>query len=612
MAPESIRDKTSTHASDVWSFGILCWEVFSYGATPYPGKLAIETVAFVAAGGRMARPRGCPRAVYSVVQDTWEADPDNRPTFDETVSLLKEALANLDDGGDDDDDVDGEQQGAAVSPATARSRSDTVASGKGKKRYKDLDEIRREEVLYLGDNRNTLAKAPTRPSMDGGVNVTTDGKDGKDSSKEGGSDGGGSTGGSGGSGPSKRSLRLKGAELWASTDTDAGDSPELGSGSGRAVNNELYVGRDALPSNSSDSHYLPLGRTERLPPVMERGEDGTFRLQGSGGSGGSSNGVAETVFDGGESGSRGSTHAGERPYEQPVSQQQRTAHGGTGASEAAAPEHSYVDTLTAEEVAATFGQGKGARDSGDAKPQSREEREYLDPVVASDAHSNTAGVRNGNGRDSGSGGGSGVHDVPQPPERRSKGQSAQGQRRKDGAGHKEERPYLEPTVASDVSKQVHGKHNGRDEKALPSVPPRGAKGAKAREREYLEPSAGMSQLLSGEREKGTGRGDTNPYLDLMAPDVVEMSSQVFSKTDMDRARRASRDARVHGKDMPASPSIDEIDPPSRYPSDEADVQMGQSRDSSQTLLEKQQQRQRQRQRQQQRRRNERSSSMAQV
>jgi serine/threonine protein kinase len=64
MAPESILERVYTSASDVWSFGVLCWEVYSFGETPYPRKAAEEVLIAIAKGYRMERPALCPENMY--------------------------------------------------------------------------------------------------------------------------------------------------------------------------------------------------------------------------------------------------------------------------------------------------------------------------------------------------------------------------------------------------------------------------------------------------------------------------------------------------------------------------------------------------------------------
>ncbi len=64
MAPESISEKKYSSKSDVWSFGVLCWEVFSLGERPYKDMSAHATVAAIKRGFRLARPTLCPEATF--------------------------------------------------------------------------------------------------------------------------------------------------------------------------------------------------------------------------------------------------------------------------------------------------------------------------------------------------------------------------------------------------------------------------------------------------------------------------------------------------------------------------------------------------------------------
>lgn len=64
MAPESIIDRKYSIKSDVWSFGVLCWEVFTHGGKPYPELTADGAVNAVLRGQRMECPLECPHNLY--------------------------------------------------------------------------------------------------------------------------------------------------------------------------------------------------------------------------------------------------------------------------------------------------------------------------------------------------------------------------------------------------------------------------------------------------------------------------------------------------------------------------------------------------------------------
>ncbi|XP_003782093.1 macrophage colony-stimulating factor 1 receptor [Otolemur garnettii] len=91
MAPESIFDCVYTVQSDVWSYGILLWEIFSLGLNPYPGILVnSKFYKLVKDGYQMAQPAFAPKNIYSIMQACWALEPTQRPTFQQICSLLQE------------------------------------------------------------------------------------------------------------------------------------------------------------------------------------------------------------------------------------------------------------------------------------------------------------------------------------------------------------------------------------------------------------------------------------------------------------------------------------------------------------------------------------------
>ncbi|KAF1373009.1 hypothetical protein PFLUV_G00255900 [Perca fluviatilis] len=93
MSPESIFDKVFTTQSDVWSYGILLWEIFSLGASPYPGLHIDEEFCHRLKGGtRMRAPEYSTPEIYSTMLACWEASPSDRPTFTNLVETLGDLL----------------------------------------------------------------------------------------------------------------------------------------------------------------------------------------------------------------------------------------------------------------------------------------------------------------------------------------------------------------------------------------------------------------------------------------------------------------------------------------------------------------------------------------
>ena len=116
-APEAIAFRTFSSASDVWSFGVVMWEVLAYGERPYwnmtnrdvsagawrggggpgPGgqgaapaqrRVPPQVISSVEEGYRLPAPMGCPHALHQLMLDCWHKDRAQRPRFSEIVSVL--------------------------------------------------------------------------------------------------------------------------------------------------------------------------------------------------------------------------------------------------------------------------------------------------------------------------------------------------------------------------------------------------------------------------------------------------------------------------------------------------------------------------------------------
>ncbi|MPC22955.1 Tyrosine-protein kinase CSK [Portunus trituberculatus] len=79
-----------SNKSDMWSFGILLWEIYSFGRVPYPRIPLADVMKHVEKGYRMEAPDCCPAEVYQLMKEAWDLDPEKRPSFDEVSKRLSQ------------------------------------------------------------------------------------------------------------------------------------------------------------------------------------------------------------------------------------------------------------------------------------------------------------------------------------------------------------------------------------------------------------------------------------------------------------------------------------------------------------------------------------------
>ncbi|XP_035423800.1 ephrin type-A receptor 2 isoform X1 [Cygnus atratus] len=91
-APEAISYRKFTSASDVWSYGIVMWEVMSYGERPYWELSNHEVMKAINEGFRLPAPLDCPSAVYQLMMQCWQQERSRRPKFADVVSILDKLI----------------------------------------------------------------------------------------------------------------------------------------------------------------------------------------------------------------------------------------------------------------------------------------------------------------------------------------------------------------------------------------------------------------------------------------------------------------------------------------------------------------------------------------
>jgi len=94
MAPESLSEGIFTSQSDVWSYGVVIWEMMTLGAQPYPEKSNNEVMAHVLDGNLLNLPVVCPDVLAGIVRLCWNWTASQRPRF---LNIVKTLDAFLDD-----------------------------------------------------------------------------------------------------------------------------------------------------------------------------------------------------------------------------------------------------------------------------------------------------------------------------------------------------------------------------------------------------------------------------------------------------------------------------------------------------------------------------------
>uniref|UniRef100_A0A3Q2CA13 Tyrosine-protein kinase receptor n=1 Tax=Cyprinodon variegatus TaxID=28743 RepID=A0A3Q2CA13_CYPVA len=92
MSPESLKDGVFTTMSDVWSFGVVLWEITTLAEQPYQGMSNEQVLRFVMEGGLLEKPDNCPDMLFELMRMCWQYNPKMRPSFQEIINSIKDDL----------------------------------------------------------------------------------------------------------------------------------------------------------------------------------------------------------------------------------------------------------------------------------------------------------------------------------------------------------------------------------------------------------------------------------------------------------------------------------------------------------------------------------------
>uniref|UniRef100_A0A8C7CA42 receptor protein-tyrosine kinase n=1 Tax=Oncorhynchus kisutch TaxID=8019 RepID=A0A8C7CA42_ONCKI len=93
-APEAISYRKFSSASDAWSYGIVMWEVMSYGERPYWEMSNQDVILSIEEGYRLPAPMGCPVVLHQLMLHCWQKERSQRPKFTDVVSFLDKLIRN--------------------------------------------------------------------------------------------------------------------------------------------------------------------------------------------------------------------------------------------------------------------------------------------------------------------------------------------------------------------------------------------------------------------------------------------------------------------------------------------------------------------------------------
>ncbi|CAI4228791.1 unnamed protein product [Auanema sp. JU1783] len=152
-APEGLAFNTFSTKSDVWAFGVLLWEIATYGMAPYPGVDLSNVYSLLEKGFRMDAPPGCPSSVYRLMLQCWNWSPSDRPRF----SDIHMSLESLFPHSSIDEEVDRQLEKSRASSQRRSRRSEGIPSP----RYQE-----RDRRSFASASSDCYPPVPLRSFMD--------------------------------------------------------------------------------------------------------------------------------------------------------------------------------------------------------------------------------------------------------------------------------------------------------------------------------------------------------------------------------------------------------------------------------------------------------------
>lgn len=94
LSKEALQEARYTHASDVYAFGVLLWEMYTYGKQPYMGCSNQQVIEMINKEDVLIMPNGCPTMMYKLMIECWHQNPKKRPTFTELHERFQKWSSN--------------------------------------------------------------------------------------------------------------------------------------------------------------------------------------------------------------------------------------------------------------------------------------------------------------------------------------------------------------------------------------------------------------------------------------------------------------------------------------------------------------------------------------